>query len=257
MNMIRTLCFIVVFCFVLPFIFVQSAAAVSFTITQLDPPEESILGSNEQLYINISYESDIPVRFLASALRNGEKLEVGAVMSTAGLHASGKSNALIWIAFTNPTHIDEVVVTAYDEGWNRFMSASADTNTRWSGLIVETPREPVEWVSKLQKKERLKLDYMFDPSPKQPEPASDIIFILALLSIPIYIVLQIRMLRRYRLRWRELATVPLITALPLFIYAFWVGIGFNLRLWPPIFMYFILSACLYLLTLWSIKKLKE
>ncbi len=234
----------------------MSAIAASFEIVKLDPPVEATLGSNEQLYINVDYVSDIPLRFLASALRNGNKREVGAVMSTAALHASGDSNALIWIAFTNPTHIDEVVVTAYDEEWNSVKASSITTNTRWNGMLVESPREPIEWVLKLQKKERLKSDYMFDPAPKQPALASDTIFVLAFLSIPLYIFLQIRMLRRYRLRWRELATVPLVTALPLLIYAFWVGIGFNLRLWPPIFMYFMLSACLYLLTLWIIKKIR-
>ena len=241
----------------LPLLYGSPAAAASFELIVLDPPLEATLGSNEQLYINVSYESNEPIRFLASALRNGDKREVGAIMSPATLHASGQSNALLWIAFANPTHIDEVIVTAYDEGWNSLMRVSAATNVRWNGTLVEIPRKPAAWVSELQKKERLKRDYLFDPEPNQPEPASDIIFILAVLSIPIYIFLQIRMLRRYSQRWRELATVPLITALPLVAYALWVGIGFNLRLWPPFIMYFVLFASGYLMTLWGIKKLKE
>ena len=257
MNMIRSLFFLLLITLILPTVCVQSAAAVSLKIVLLDPFETKTLGTNEKLYINVSYVSDKPVRFLASALRNGEKREVGAILSTASLHASGESNALVWIAFANPTHIDEVKVTAYDDDWNGFMSASATTDMHWSGALVEAPRKPVDWVLGLQKKERLKRDYLFDPSPKQPEPVSDIILILALLSIPGYIMLQIRMLRRYKQRWRELATVPLITALPLVVYALWVGIGFNLRLWPPFLMYFFLFACGYLLMLWAIKKVRE
>ena len=257
MKMLRSLFCLFFIGFASSLTFSQIAVAASFEIVLLDPPEEVTLGSNEQLYVNVHYVSDIPIRFLASALRSGKKREVGAVMSSAGLHASGKAAAMVWIAFANPTHIDEVVVTAYDENWNSLGSVSSTTDTRWSGAAVETPREPAQWVLELQKKERLKLDYLFDPSPKQPELASDTIFVLALLSVPIYIILQIRMLRRYHQRWRELATVPLITALPLLGYAFWVGIGFNLRLWPPFFMYFMLFASGYLLTLWAIKKIRE
>ncbi len=231
-------------------------AAVTFELFYSSPTEEVILGSNEPLYLGIRYDSDLPVRFLPSALRQKEKREVGARTSSADLHASGQLKALTWISFDNPTHIDEVVVTAYDEAWNEVAVASILIDSRWSETIIESPREPAEWVQALQKKERVKRDYLFDSAPKQPDPVSDIIFILSLLSIPAYIVMQIQMLRRYRLRWRELATVPLITALPLSVYAFWVDIGFNLRLWPPFFMYFSLFACGYLLTLWTIKKIR-
>ena len=152
MKTVRSSLCLSLFGLLLSLFFVQTVAAVSFEIILLDPAEEATLGSNEQLYINVSYESDVPVRFLASALRNVEKREVGAIMSPAGLHASGKANALTWIAFANPTHIDEVVVTAYDEEWIRFTSASTVTDTRWSGELVETPREPAAWVQVLQKK---------------------------------------------------------------------------------------------------------
>lgn len=233
------------------------ATAASFQLSALDPNVDTTLGSNEPLYIKLDYNSESPVRFLASAVRNGEKREVGAVFSSATLHAAGEGSALVWIAFVNPTHIDKVVVTAYDGAWQRIDSASGQTDVHWSGIPVETPRKPSAWVDELQKKERLKLDYMFDPAPKRPEPVSDIIFVLALLSIPTYIFLQVQMLRRYHKRWREMATVPLITALPMVVYALWVGIGFNVRLWPPFIMYFLLAACFYLLTLWSIKKIRS
>lgn len=240
-----------------PLVLCQTVHAVSFEMAQLDPASEMTLGTNEHLSIKISYDSDEPIRFLASALRHGEKREVGAIFSSAGLHSSGKADALAWISFANPTHIDKVVVTAYDEAWNRLDSKTVPTNIRWSGALVDSPREPTKWVLTLQKKERLKRDYMFDSEPERPETASDIIFILSLLSIPTYIFLQIRMLRRYSQRWRELATVPLVTSLPLVLYAFSVGIGFNLRLWPPFFMYFMLASCFYLLMLWAIKKIRE
>jgi hypothetical protein len=256
MNFIRSLTVLFLVVLISPLMLAQSAAAVTFEIFMPDPTEEVILGSNEHFYLGISYESDVPVRFLPSALRHGKKREVGARMSSAGLHASGKARALTWITFDNPTHIDEVVITAYDEAWNFLATESISVDSLWSDVIIKSSREPAEWVQKLQKKERVKSDYLFDASPKRPDIVSDTIFVLSLLSIPIYIFLQIQMLRRYRLRWRELATVPLITALPLTIYAFWVGIGFNLRLWPPFFMYFSLIACIYLLTLWTMKKIK-
>lgn len=241
---------------VTPFNVSTSVAAVDFEIFIPDAPEELILGKNEHYYIGIIYESDVPVRFLPNALRLGIRREVGARVSSAGLHAYGKAKALTWISFDNPTHIDEVVVTAFDEAWTPLATKSISTDARWSDVLIQSPREPAEWVQALQKKERVKQDYQFDSSPEKPDVASDTLFILSILSIPIYIFLQIRMLIRYRLRWRELATVPLITAMPLTVYAFWVGIGFNLRLWPPFFMYFSLFACGYLLTLWTMKRIK-
>lgn len=236
--------------------FCSSVYAANFKLTLTDPNVKTLLGTNEPLYVKIVYESEAPIRFLPSALFKGAKREVGAFQSSAGLHASGKGEALTWIAFDNPTRIDEIVVTAFDGEWNRLESQSVVTDSHWSGRGVAAPRSPATWVTELQKKERLKLDYMFDPAPKHPAVASDTIFVLALLSIPTYLYLQVRMLRRYRQRWRELATVPLITALPMVVYAFSVGIGFNLRLWPAFFMYFMLSACCYLMMLLVIKKIR-
>ncbi len=240
-----------------PLFLSQAVAAVKIEILQPNPTEELVLGNNEHFYLGIDYESDVPVRFLPTALRMGNKREVGARTSPGDLHASGKGKALTWIAFDNPTHIDEVVISAYDEAWAPLATKSITVDARWSDTVITSPREPEEWVKSLQKKERVKRDYLFDSEPKKPDVASDTLLILALLSIPLYIFLQIRMLIRYRLRWRELATVPLITALPVTMYAFGIGIGFNLRLWPPFIMYFSLFACSYLLMLWAIKKIKE
>jgi hypothetical protein len=234
-----------------------AVAAVSFEIFTPDSSDEVVLANMEHFYLGINYKSDVPVRFRPEAYNNQSIRAVGAHTSTANLHAAGEDKALTWIAFDNPTHIDEVIITAYDEAWSPLATDSIKVNAKWNSVIIESPKEPVEWVQALQKKERVKRDYLFDSSPKPPDVASDTLFVLCLLSIPLYIFLQIRMLRRYRLRWRELATVPLITALPITVYALSVGIGFNLRLWPPFVMYFSLFACLYLLTLWVIKKIKS
>jgi hypothetical protein len=257
MTYFRSLLILLLTLFITPLFLSQAVAAVRIEIFQPNPTEERILDSNEHFYLGIEYESDVPIRFLPAALRLGKKREVGARTGRADLHASGKGKALTWIAFDNPTHIDEVVISAYDEEWTPLATESITVDARWSDTVVTSPREPEEWVKALQKNERVKRDYLFDSEPKKPEVASDALLILALLSIPLYIFLQIRMLRRYRLRWRELATVPLITALPLTMYAFGVGIGFNLRLWPPFIMYFSLFACGYLVMLWTIKKIKE
>jgi hypothetical protein len=256
MTFIRSLLILFLVVLIFPLYATPSFAAVSFEVFIPETTQEVILGNNERLYLGISYESDQPVRFQPSALHLGKKREVGARTGTARLHASGKAKALTWIAFDNPTHIDEVIVTVYDEAWQPLATESIMTETFWTEVIMTSAREQAGWVTALQKKERVKSDYLFDASPKRPDIVSDTFFVLSLFSIPIYIFLQIQMLRRYRLRWRELATVPLVTALPLTIYAFWVGIGFNLRLWPPFFMYFSLIACIYLLTLWAMKKIK-
>jgi len=228
-----------------------------FEITQVYPNAEVILALKEPIYLRISYDSSVPIRFQASARSEGDAREVGAVPGRAQLYPSGKGEALITISFDNPTHIDEVVVTAYDGAWERLGETRLSFDMHWSGVQTLSQQPPAPWIGLLEKKSRLRADYLFDPDPKPPTPVSDAIVLLALLSIPLYFFLQVRMLSRYRHRWREMATAPLITLLPMFIYAFWVGIGYDLRLWPPFLIYYVLFSTGYLVAIWVVKRIRS
>ena len=69
---------IVVSCLVLLSTFATTAPAVvqkddrtAFRIIAVDPGPDATLGTSDRLYLRLSYESLVPVRFVAKAIRQG------------------------------------------------------------------------------------------------------------------------------------------------------------------------------------------
>lgn len=81
-------------CLFYSFSFVLAAEGLQVELVSLDPEIESTLGNDDILYVQIRYESDIPLRFQAIAMRDGIALDVGAVKNPAVLHAQGRGEAL-------------------------------------------------------------------------------------------------------------------------------------------------------------------
>ena len=113
-------------CFFSSSAFSQSADNILIEIVKLDPSGESTLGNDDMLYVLIRYESDIPLRFQVLAMYGGAVFEVGAVRNPAALHAPGSGEALVWVGYTNPTHIDAVRVTVLNEEWREIYRAEKD-----------------------------------------------------------------------------------------------------------------------------------
>lgn len=229
------------------------AGEILVEFAAFDPASEKTLGNDDMLYALVRYESDIPLRFQAIAVFNGADLEVGAIRNPAPLHAPGKGEALVWVGYTNPTHINAVRVSVMDEDWGQVYSLSESVDVKWQGYASDIPRQPAEWVSSLMKSERRKMDYFYDPSPQKFETMNDIIFFLTLGAIPLYILLQLRMLWHYRYRWRELAMIPLF---PYLILAFYwiVGLDIEQSLQITFLLRYTPLALLYLVALWLAKR---
>lgn len=236
-----------------PLAFAQSANNILVEIVSLDPGDESTLGNEDMLYALVRYESDVPLRFQAFAMRDGAMLEVGAIRNPAALHAPGSGEALAWVGYTNPTHIDAIGVTVFDEEWQELYRLTERSNVTWQGVAAEKPRELAEWVNKLIKAERRKMDFVYDPSPRKYGFFYDIVFFLTIASIPAYILLQLHMLWRYSYRWRELAMIPLF---PYMILAFYVvvGLGIDTSLQVTFLFRYTPLALLYLIALWLAKR---
>ena len=233
--------------------FAQPADNILVEIGRLDPGAESTLGNDEMLYVLVRYQSDIPLRFQALAMRDGAALEVGAIRNPAALHASGSGEALAWVGYTNPTHVDAVRVTVFDEEWRERYQLAKKTNVTWKGVAVETPREPAEWVNSLIKSERRKIDFVYDASPQKHGVIYDVLFFLMLGAVPAYILLQLHMLWRYQYRWRELAIVPLFPYLILFFY-YLAGLNIETSLQVTFLFRYTSFALLYLVALWIAKR---
>ena len=78
-------------------------------------------------------------------------------------------------------------------------------------------------------------------------------FILSMIAIPAYILLQLHMLWRYQYRWRELAMIPVFPYLILGFYLL-VGLGIEKSLWVTFLFRYTPLALLYLVALWLAKR---
>jgi hypothetical protein len=240
-------------CFYASLSFAASAENVQVEIVKLDPASKSTLDSNELLYGLIHYKSDTPVRFQAIAMFQDEPLEVGATRNPAVLHSPGSGDALVWVGYTNPTHIDAIRVAVLDEEWQVLYQVTHEADVTWRGTVTDNPREPAEWVGPLTKTERREMDFVYDPEPQKYGLLYDFIFYLTIASIPLYILLQLHMLWHYRYRWRELAVIPLF---PYLIVAFYtiVGLKIDTSLQVTFLFRYTPLALLYLIGLWIAKR---
>jgi hypothetical protein len=232
---------------------VYSAQKLLVELDALDPQVSSSLGNEEMLYVRVRYESSIPLRFQALAEHEGSVLEVGAIKNPAPLHAPGEGEALVWVGYTNPTHIDAVRVTVFTEEWRELYQLTAEADVIWQGVASESPREPAEWVTTMLRAEQRKMDYVYDPSPSKYGSLYDFTFFVSLASIPIYILLQLHMLWRYRYRWRELAVIPIFPYAILFFYVV-AGLNIETSLQVTFLFRYTPLALLYLIALWLAKR---
>ncbi len=231
----------------------QSVDNVLVELVSLDPSVASTLGNDDALYVLIRYESAIPLRFQAIAMRNRLPLEVGAIKNPAALHAQGSGEALVWVGYTNPTHIDAVKVTVLNEAWLEVYHLSKEADVTWQGVAAPEPREPADWVNSLIKSERRKIDFVYDPTPQKHGTLYDILFFLTLASFPAYILLQLHMLWRYNYRWRELAVIPIFPYVILAFY-FVAGLDIETSLQVTFLARYTPMALLYLVALWLAKR---
>lgn len=240
-------------CLFCPLSYAQPFDNVLVTLDSLDPQEPSTLGNEDVLYVLVRYESERPLRFQAIAMRDGVPLEVGAIKNPPALHAPGNGEALVWVGYTNPTRVDSVSVTVMDVKWRKLFSLMKDVDVKWQGVASEKPRKPAEWVDILIRAEKRKMDYFYDPSPKKYGFFHDVVFFLTMISFPLYILLQLHMLWRYKYRWRELSMIPIFPYLILGFYML-VGLDIDESLRITFLFRYTPFAFLYLLALWLAKR---
>lgn len=247
------LAWLVVVCCVAAPTFAQPVEKTRIDIVAVDPGLRTTLGKNEKLYVKVHYETAIPLRFQAIAMREGVPLEVGAIKNPPALHAPGTGEALAWVMYTNPTHIDAVRIMVLDEQWQAVQQLSQAADVTWQGITATEPRVTADWVAPMIRTERRQIDYVYDPSPRKYGVFYDLFFFLNVITIPAYILLQLHMLWRYRYRWRELAVIPLF---PYVIVGFYLIAGLNIETALLVTFLFRYTPCAlaWLALLWLAKR---
>ena len=239
-----------------PELAVGSVAGVSTRIAAFDPAPGETLGFYDKLYLEIDYETEIPLRFRLAGLRDGNEIEFGSMPSPATLHLSGDGETLAWLSFSTATRIDEVRVDVLDSDWNKIDQLGINMEIAWHSPSTPEMREPAPWVAELMRKDRHKQEHVFDPTPTEEESVYDFFFFLSAFTIPIYLFLQVHSLKFLRGRWRELSIVPIISVVPMFVFSL-VGLGMDLRLWVMFMFRGMPLALLYLIVIWAVKISKD
>jgi len=84
------------------------------------------IATGDKLYLRISYESQVPVRFQIEAFRQALRRRRRYQLHTP--YNAGQGEALAWISFSAPLRVDEIRVTAFDMEWQELHHQTS----RWS-----------------------------------------------------------------------------------------------------------------------------
>ncbi len=223
-------------------------------IVETDPQAGGALEIDQQLFFRLAYQSDIPLVFRFSAYSRGQKLEYGFYTGYPELQSAGEGEALGWIGFTNVTHIDEVRVAILNARREKIGEIVKPFPFSWKepGSVAGQRKKP-GWVARLQRHQDWLRDRLSDPFAQRERTLRDWLFYLNVVSVPLYLLLQAYALYRFRGRWRDLATIPLVSLAPL-VFASLVGFGMELRYWVVFIFRGTPFALLFMVVLWWFRR---
>lgn len=226
---------------------------VTMRIVAQDPQSGATLATSDRLYLHLSYNSPVPVRFQVEAFRQGV-LQEKSFTNSAPPYDAGHGDALAWISFPFPLSIDEIRVVAFDLEWKRIGALTVPMTLTWEFHDTETPRELEVWIGPMQKHHRHVFDTALDPQPQKPEPFFEFFLLGSIASIPLYLFLQIRMLIICKDGWRKYALVPLVPIAPLVLYSL-IGLGIESTYWIIFLTRYFPVAAAYLGGVWLVKRI--
>ena len=229
---------------------------MSVRVIETDPASPATLGHWEQFYLRIAYEADRPVRVRAEAYSDGKI--VPSTNSGSPRYDPGTGEALFWIAYTTAARVDRIVVSAEDDKTQKpIAQAELAVDLTWTGQKTAARRPKPEWVVRLQaERDRLQKEAMREYA-NRPRPWWEpVLFMAAMWSIPLYFIVQVVLLARWRGGWRIAAAVPAVPMLLVLGHAiFALFAGSNIF---PIFLIFTcLPVLIYLLVLMALRRFRR
>lgn len=225
-------------------------------VMETDPPSPATLHHWEEFSLRIAYESDLPVRIRAYPYFSGKP--VPATTSGSLRHGPGRGEALYWIAYTKPAQVDRIVVQAEDDRTQKpIVQLEIAVNLVWTGQQQAARRKKADWVVRIQAENDRIMREEAREFANRPRPWwESILFMAAGWSIPIYFIVQVVVLWRWRGGWRIAAAIPAVPMLAVLlhaIFAFFAGSN----IFPIFLIFFCLPALIYLLILMALRRLKR
>lgn len=226
--------------------------AIRIRVSAADPASGGRLAPRDTLYLRISYDSPVPLRFRAEGF-SGETAVTGAAYNPAPVYPAGKHEALVWISYFGPAHIDEVRIGAKDAAWKPLRSLSYPVAAEWA---AGAPRhERAAWAAELSDRQQAMTSSAMAATDGSDGLGSFLVA-LAAASIPAYVCLQLFMVFRYSGGWRVAAGLPLVGMIPLALYTL-VALAMGSNLWPLMLLFLTPPAFLYLVGLLIVRLLSR
>ena len=121
-------------------------------IAETSPSGDASLGTQEQFWVRIEYQTDEPISLWARPYRNG--VQVRKAMSNASSTYSGSGQALGWFALIEPGEVDEVrILAGGGKPYREWEVARRPVNLRWTGQ-ASADVSRAQWVPELLKMEQ-------------------------------------------------------------------------------------------------------
>ncbi len=238
------------------FVSTLACAEVRVQVIETDPGSTATLGHWEQFYLRIAYETDRPIRVRAEAYAGATP--VPSANSGSPRYEPGAGEAMFWIAYTEPARVDRIVVQAQDDKTQKpIAQAEIAVDLTWTGQKTAAARRKAEWITRLQadrdqrRKEEMQ-EYANRPSPWW----ESVLFMAAAWSIPIYFIVQVVVLRRWRGGWRIAAAVPAVPMALLLGQAI-LALLAGSNLFPIYLIFTCLPALIYLLALMALRRIRR
>jgi hypothetical protein len=228
------------------------ADAQTVEVTAVDPGHGTRLGLDQGLHARLTYTSRVPLRFQARGYAGGTERTDGERMNPAPVYPAGDGEAIVWVAYTAPTTIDELRVLVFDADWQPLSTIPLSVEARWDAGVGGGHRA-AGWVASLNAAQQ-----HMTTAAMQQTPASPlwVLFPLALaLSFPGYLILQVRALLRWGGSWRTLALLPLVAVGVALAHAI-LALAAGSNIWPIVFIFTVPLAFLMLASLAAVRRVR-
>ncbi|MCW8469687.1 hypothetical protein OQJ19_03310 [Fluoribacter gormanii] len=241
--------FVLIVLIVLLLSYATIASALNVELSETSPTSPAVLTQDEALYVLIHYQSEQPLRFQAIGKYLGKEIKTDIRMNPSQAYPAGEGQAIAWVSYTKEIQIDSVLVTVYDANWQPLETQSISISALWQEDNGTLSNPKASWVNALNQQQQASMKI-----PQEPLSTWDILFIqLLYFSIPMYWILQLRLLLKWSGRWRKLACIPLLISIPLVAYTvFALFAGSNL--WPLMMLFITPVTLLILLIIMGYKK---